>query len=72
MEKALEKMSREELERELKKLLDDLEDIEDTFNFNLTHTSAHLSSALVAEHEAELEEMRGRVARVKRLLNKYR
>ncbi len=71
MAKALEEMSKEELERELKKLLGDLEDLDDTFNFNLAHTSAHLSSALVSEHEEELEEMKERVARVEGLLRKH-
>lgn len=63
-----EAMSKEELEAELGRLKEKLVDVEDTFNFNLAHTAAHLSSSLVAEHEEELNELREKIARIEKLL----
>ncbi len=62
-------MSRNELEARLKSLKNELEDLEDTFSFNLTHTSAHLSSGAVAEHEEEIQELRQEIARIEKLLS---
>lgn len=62
MEERFDGMSRDQLELELKKFRSDLEDAEDTFNFNLTNTSAHLNSGLVAEAEEDLAELRKTVA----------
>lgn len=61
-------MSRDELERELRRLRDNLEDLEDTFAFNLTNTSAHLNSGVVAEAEEELEELRVNISSIEAIL----
>lgn len=68
MTKEYEETTGEELQKELQRLKDELEDLEDTFAFNLTHTSAHLSSGAVQEHEDELEEMKRKIARVEELM----
>lgn len=64
-------MDRAALENEIKRLRDELEDLEDTFTFNLTNTSAHLRSGLVAEHEDELNELREKIAGIEVLLEEY-
>lgn len=61
-------MGPEQLEAELKRLRDNLEDLEDTFAFNLTNTSAHLNSGVVAEAEEELQELKDEIAKVQSLL----
>lgn len=40
------------------KLKDELVDLEETFNFNLSNTSAHIYSGLVSDHEDELNELK--------------
>ena len=69
MKESYESMDKAQLEAELKKLKADLEDMEDTFNFNLTNTSAHLRSGIVAEHEDELEDLKKEIAQVEELLS---
>ena len=69
-EKRKRDMDRAALEKEIKRLKDELEDLEDTFTFNLTNTSAHLRSGLVAEHEDELNELRKKIAGIEGLLEK--
>lgn len=61
-------MSRPQLAAEVKRLKDRLEDMEDTFEFNLANTSAHISGELVKKHEAELEDLRTEIVRLERLL----
>jgi archaellum component FlaC len=61
-------MSRSQLAAEVDKLKGRLEDMEDTFEFNLANTSAHISGELVAKHERELEDLRTEIAELERLL----
>jgi septation ring formation regulator EzrA len=61
-------MSRSQLAAEVEKLKGRLEDMEDTFEFNLANTSAHISGQLIAKHERELEDLRTEIAGIERLL----
>jgi len=61
-------MDRNDMEKKLRKLREELEDLEDTFTFNITNTSAHLRSGVVAEHEDELNELKKEIARREVLL----
>ncbi len=61
-------MSREELESELKRLKDEFEDMEATFEFNLMNTSAHLRTGIIEEHEQEIKELKDEIAKVEQLL----
>jgi len=63
-----EDMSTEELRKELQRLSDELEDLEETYRFNLTHTSAHISSGAVSDHEEELEELRRQIVEMQSIL----
>jgi hypothetical protein len=61
-------MSRTQLAAEVKMLKDRLKDMEDTFEFNLANTSAHISGELVAKHGTELENLRTEITEIERLL----
>lgn len=61
-------MSKAQLEAEVEKLKGRLEDMEDTFEFNLANTPAHMSGELVAKHAGELEDLRTDISRLERLL----
>jgi len=61
-------MSKDELSAELRRLKNELEDLEDTFQFNLANTSAHLSSGAVTAHEEEIAELKEQIAKVESLL----
>ena len=52
------------IQHDIERLRDELEDLEDTFAFNLNNTSAHVNSSLVAEHEEELEEFRQKISQL--------
>jgi hypothetical protein len=58
----------EELEARLRRLREDLRDLEDTFSFNLANTPAHINEGMVNEHEQELEEYREKIAHIEELL----
>jgi archaellum component FlaC len=68
MSKDYSTMNKDELAAELKRLKNEVEDLEDTFQFNLANTSAHLSSGAVAEHEEEIAELKELIAKVESLL----
>jgi septation ring formation regulator EzrA len=68
MNKAYASMSRSQLAAEAKKLMERLEDMEDTFKFHLANTPAHISGELITEHERELETLRTEIAELERLL----
>ena len=57
-------MSTDELNAELKRLKDNLEDLEDTFAFNLTNTSAHINTGVVVEAEEELDELKAEIIKI--------
>ena len=61
-------MTREELELLLLRLQNDLEDLEETISFNLTHSSAHISGGQVKKDEESLAEIRDRIVHIQQLL----
>lgn len=65
-------MNKETLKAKLEQLREALADAEETLEFNLTNTSAHLSSGAVSEHEDELGDLRDRIAAVKKLMAEAR
>jgi archaellum component FlaC len=70
MEEEYREASREELDARLRRLREDLKDLEDTFSFNLANTAAHLNAGMVNEHEQELEEYREKIAHIEEILRK--
>ena len=64
------RMSRVELEDELKRLNDNLEDLEETFQFHLKNTSDHISGRIVAKGEEEIEKLKLEIDRLKKVLSK--
>lgn len=70
MEKDYSVMTAAEISVEIRRLKDELEDLEDTFTFNLTNTSAHLRSGIVAEHEDEISELTKKIAVLEAHLDK--
>jgi len=63
-------MSRAELEKHLKSLKDDLEDLEDALHFNFNYTSNHISGRQVLKDKESLKEMREEIAVIEALLIK--
>ena len=61
-------LNTDELKAEIRRLNGNLEDLEDTFTFNLTNTSAHLNAGVVAEAEEELGELRAEIAEIELIL----
>ena len=61
-------ISKAQLAAELKKLKDRLKDMEDTFEFNLANTPAHMSGKLVAKRARELADLRTEISRLEKLL----
>ena len=68
-DKHYETLDRAALEAELRRVRDQLEDVEETFNFRLTHTNAHLPDDFVFDHEHEMEELREKVRLLEVLLS---
>jgi hypothetical protein len=62
-------MSKIELEAELRRLKDNLEDMEETFQFHMRNTSAHISSRVVKKGEQELERLGSEIKKIKKLLS---
>lgn len=69
MSKSYGLMSKTELELELKRLKENLEDLEELFNFNFTNTSDHISGKVVAKDEEELEKLKREIAKIEKLLS---
>ena len=65
-----EQMEKHELEQKLKKLQDDLEDIQEERKFVLGQTGIHLPGATVQKFEAEISELEKKIAAVKSVLKK--
>lgn len=57
-------MDRAGLEVALGKLRLELEDLEETINFNFTHTSAHINAGQAASDQETLEELRAEIAEI--------
>jgi hypothetical protein len=70
MRKNLDEMSNDELAAELKRLNEELDDLEETASFHFSHTSAHIGGGAVAEHEEELKKLREKIVLVEGLLNR--
>lgn len=68
MGKSLSDMTPDELRAELFRLRDALGDSEATFNFNLAHANQHLPDGMIFEHEAEIEELRAKIAEIEGML----
>ena len=65
-------MSKEELATELKRLKSDLEDFEETSQFYLMNSSAHISGKTVAKYEKEFIMLKDAIAKVEKLLEDYK
>jgi hypothetical protein len=59
-----------ELETLLARLQTKLEDVEETINFNLTHTSAHIGGREVRKDEESLGQLKEDIAIIKEVLSK--
>jgi len=62
-------MNKAELEAELRRLKDNLEDMEETFQFHMRNTSAHISGRVVKKGEQELERIGTEIKKIKKLLS---
>jgi hypothetical protein len=62
-------MTKSELEQRLKRLKDELEDLEDAIAFNLMNTSAHIPGGHVRKDEELLEELKKKIAGIEKELN---
>ena len=63
------RMDRDEREAELRRLREDLEDLEETFQFHMRNTSAHISGRAVAKGEEELERLKREIDKIMKLLS---
>jgi hypothetical protein len=61
-------MNKEELEKELKRLKDNLEDLEETLSYYYSATQAHIPGGFVKQDEQELKDLREEIAQVEELL----
>jgi hypothetical protein len=61
-------MSKAELGSALNNLRDSLADLEETVQFNLTYSSAHISGKQVSKDEESLSLLREEIARVEQLI----
>jgi len=61
-------MSRGEIEAEMRRVKEELADLEETFYFMHIHTNDHLPDALVHEQEQEIYEYRDRLDELRRKL----
>jgi hypothetical protein len=68
MRKENKSMTKKELESALRRLEADLEDLEETMGFNLSHTSAHIGGAQVRKDQETLELLRHEIGRIRNLL----
>jgi oligoendopeptidase F len=74
IERPYESMSAEELRAELKRLKDNLCDLEETHAFTFGKTTVHIGAeraqAMQEEYEEECREFSGQIARLEGILNK--
>jgi cob(I)alamin adenosyltransferase len=61
-------MSKIELEAMLKRLQNNLEDLEETINFNFTYSAAHIGSSQVRKDEEILKKLKEEIERIKEIL----
>jgi len=62
-------MSKVELADELRRLQDDFEDVEETFQFHMRNTSDHISGSVVIKGEKELEKLGIEIDKIEKLLS---
>ncbi len=62
-------MSKVDLEDELRRLQDDFEDLEETFQFHLKNTSDHISGRTVTRGEEELERLKLEIEKIRKMLS---
>ena len=63
-------LSKTELELILKRLQSSFEDLEETINFNFTHSAAHIDGSQVRRDEESLRELKEEICKVKESLSK--
>ena len=68
MKRDYDSMSKEELESVLKDLRESLTDLEETMQFDLTYSSAHISGKQVSKDEESLRILREEIAEVEQLI----
>jgi len=61
-------MSKIELETMLKRLQNNLEDLEETINFNFTYSAAHIGGSQVRKDEERLRKLKEEIERIKEIL----
>lgn len=66
--KAISDMTRDELEKYLAKLKEDLEEVEEERMFVLRQTGYHVSGGTVKKYEAEVTGLKAKIAEVEKLL----
>jgi hypothetical protein len=64
-------VKKKDLESALRRLEADLEDLEETMRFNLSHTSAHIGGGQVRRDEETLEQLRQEISRIRELLKAF-
>ncbi len=62
-------LDRASLKARLKRLKEDLEDMEETTGFNLLHSSAHIPGGQVRQDAEDLEELKKEIARIEKILS---
>jgi len=62
-------LSRADLEKELRRLRNNLEDLEDMVRFDFTFTSAHIGGAQVRRDEDNVRRLKETIARIEDLLS---
>jgi hypothetical protein len=64
-------MKKKDLESTLRRLEADLEDLEETMRFNLSHTTAHIGGGQVRRDEEMLDQLRREISRIRALLQEF-
>ena len=62
-------MNKNELQLELKRLRDNLEDLEETMEFNFKHSSAHISGEQVRKEEESVSMLKHEIATIEQILS---
>ncbi len=62
-------MSKAELELNLRRLKDNLEDLEETIHFNFAHSAAHIGGGQVRKDEESLSLLKDEICRIEELLS---
>jgi len=60
-----------ELESALARARAELDDLEETYTFKMTHTNDHIPGAQMLDHEEDIHEARRRVAAIESLMARF-